>query len=592
MGIQGLTRFMNERFLGWQPANLHDVQSHRLIVDGNNVCYQLYKRISTWSFGGEYYTFSNKVESFFESLRGDVIPIVVFDGASHDDKKMDTVCDRRIQSMEEMKKMQSAGLAEEDLVAKENSSVLPVFLIPVFMDVLRRLGIEFHVVDIEADVVIAALANHYKCPVLASDSDYFIFKLEYGFIHLDRYWKNKRQSLFNIVEFMRLFSLQEHDLCLVLPIVFGNDFIKASAQRKSPDVYKLRLDKLAGYKSCEEYIVKEGNEVIRKNFETAKKFYTNLKLPPGFFDENAVIMIKDPCISSPMPDWVFGKFKRGIFPSYLLTIYHSKVYLLPRVVEVIKMSEAWKMSRYIRQFLYGLIGMSTSDQIEEITRKKFSAKIETKLVTPKLLKPPVSINDLIFLHNVTDELSYLVLSILKCRKISEDDIERIFNVLPDEWKLPIAATFYWYRHLDIPVAQRRDLVKSLLLIFLKCFPYPHISLDPVSIDPEHLTALHAFGQWQCVYSDAMALNYVAREPFSATSPASLYSGEAVMCLATKKSVREEAIRILVADPEKWELFNIFLYLITGLDENGRRGKHVLVEREDTTVADPNTWTVV
>ena len=586
MGIQGLTRFINERFLGWQPANLHDCQ--RLIIDGSNVCCQLYKSKFTWSFGGEYVQFSNQVRNLFESFWGVVVPIVIFDGASYNEKKMDTVCNRRIQSMEEMKKMQSAGLAEEDLVTND-TSVLPIFLVSVFMDVLQDLDVEFYIVDIEADRVIAALANHYKCPVLASDSDYFIFKLEYGFIHFDRYYKNERESLFNIGEFMRQFSLQEHDLCLVLPIVFGNDFIKASAQRKSPDVYKLRLDKLAGYKSCEEYIVKEGNEVIRKNFKMVKKFYTNFKLPLDFFDENAVMM-KDRHISSPMPDWVFEKVKRGLFPSYLLAIYHSKLYLLPQAVEVIcKMRSAWEMSRHIRQFLYGIVGIPN---VTEVIRKSSCSELEEVSVCPKSMKPPININDL---ASIGDEnLPDLVLSILKCHKISEDDIEHIFNKKAGDWKLPIAATFYWYRHLDIPLAERRELVKSLLLIFLECFPDPQaqISLNPASKKPEHLTALHAFGQWQCVYYDAMALNYVAREPFSATSPASLYSGEAVMCLATKKSVREEAIRILAADPEKWELFNIFLYLITGLDENGRRGKHVLVEREDTTVADPNTWTVV
>ena len=39
--------------------------------------------------------------------------------------------------------------------------------------------------DGDADETIAKLANYYSCPVLAADSDYFIFNLQAGYIPID-----------------------------------------------------------------------------------------------------------------------------------------------------------------------------------------------------------------------------------------------------------------------------------------------------------------------------------------------------------------------------------------------------------------------
>lgn len=85
----------------------------------------------------------------------------------------------------------------------------------------------------------------------------------------------------------------------------------------------------------------------------------------------------------------------------------------------------------------------------------------------------------------------------------------------------------------------------------------------------HLKALHALGKWQCVYADTLALNYVAREPFLAVSPSCLYSGEVAMHYATNADLAND--RSFVGPC--WELYNRFLYLVTGCDEEGREGKH-------------------
>ena len=570
MGVKGFATFMEHKFTGWKSPTAIQECSH-LIIDGSNICYKLYKDKCDWSFGGEYDKFSHVVKEFFEEARFNH-PIVIFDGPRYDDKKDDTVRNRRDQSLVELHDSQCAN----DKLG--NTSVATLFPISVFRNVLTDLGIKFHTANGDADNLIAALANHHKCPVLSSDSDFFLFPLKCGVIYFDRYCnkETRRYSLFNIDEFKRQFRLQEYEQCLMIPTFFGNDFIKYPDITKEP--FERHLQRIASYNTCKEYMASGEHNIyrvtLRENFKLAKEFYSDLKLPSDLSDE--YVLMKHPCASA-FPDWVF---KAKHFPSHLLSVYHRKSYLLPRVVEVIKMSSAWEMSRHIRRFLYGIVGIPN---VTEVIRKSSCSKLEEVFVSHKSTEPSISISDLTSIDG--EKSSNLVLSIL----ISEDAIKHIFNALPDdEWKLPLAATFYWYQHLDIPLAQRSDLLKSLLLIFLRRFPekeYPLLPRQPDTTE-KYWTALHAFAQWQCVYYDATALDCIAREPFPVTSPAFLYSGEVVMYYATMNDDREKEIRKMVdgsgskKDSKDRELFGNFLYLVTGEDEySGRRGKHNAINQQ-------------
>ena len=76
-----------------------------VIIDGNNVCYTLYKKNFNWLLGGEYNKFGDLVREFFTKA-GFNNPIVVFDGAGVDDKKLDTVMQRRMRAMLDMQSTQ------------------------------------------------------------------------------------------------------------------------------------------------------------------------------------------------------------------------------------------------------------------------------------------------------------------------------------------------------------------------------------------------------------------------------------------------------------------------------------------------------
>ena len=160
----------------------------------------------------------------------------------------------------------------------------------------------------------------------------------------------------------------------------------------------------------------------------------------------------------------------------------------------------------------------------------------------------------------------LVLAVLNYQKNISSDVKEKFKALDDQWKLPIAATSYWYQNLkvnDLRPPTKKRVMKSILLSFLsdsKCYEESRIIPITRRTKPDHLRSLHAFAQWQCVYIDAMALNRLAQEPFVTTSRCSLFTGKVAMYYASSDHLIEERIKHI--DREKQKLFDTFLHLVT------------------------------
>lgn len=164
---------MNRFYQGW--AYLRDRKWDYLVIDGNNVCYDLQKE-SSW-LGGEYGKYRDYVKKHFQKLQthfGRLV--VVFDG-SRPELKIETVRGRRESALAKMSKVQKREMWD----SSKHNCVSPLFTMFVFMEVARDLkSIEIIFAKDEADYAIVALANHHKCPVLASDADYFFFELDHG----------------------------------------------------------------------------------------------------------------------------------------------------------------------------------------------------------------------------------------------------------------------------------------------------------------------------------------------------------------------------------------------------------------------------
>ena len=496
--------------------------------------------------------------------------VVVFDG-SRPDSKMETVRKRRESALTGMSNVQK----REAWDSSERNYGTPHFIMFVFMEVLRDLeSVEIILTNGEADNAVAALANHHKCPVLASDSDYFIFELKHGFIQLNDWLSvmdahnpniesirmfNVRNMLFKDVE--GSFSLSEYDQWLLIPAIFGNDIInhiqnKPEHLRSFQAVFK----KASEFRNCQQFLDfcmhRNYFTGLSENFAKAKEMHCNLpKLDSIPFSAAA-----DKVLST-LPEWIFQLFREGKILPFLLEACSKEPCLLPKSVEVIEKKSVWHISCSIRQHLYALMGLPADEPVREVIRKDHVPKLTIETVSPILLTPPVTVENI-----ESCDKKNLVLEILKY------PMERmqLFDQLEDQWKLPVAATFYWYQQSSIPRDQREDLLKSLLLSFLTCSgimsaDLPQLPAVTSEMKQRHLTALHAFSQWQCVYFDARALNYLAREPFPTTNPASLYAGEVAMHYATvvphgKEWFRAATTKGLISS-HGWELIDKFLRII-------------------------------
>ncbi|KAM9088148.1 single-strand DNA endonuclease ASTE1 isoform 3-T5 [Megaptera novaeangliae] len=182
MGIRGLMSFVedhsNEFFT---DLKLRDT---KIIIDG----YALFHRLCFSSnlelrYGGDYDSFTDVVEKFFDSLSAcKICPYVVLDGGCDiSDKKLNTLKDRARETIQMAHSLSVGG----------GGYVCPLLIREVFIQVLIKLRVRFVQCFSEADRDIMTLANHWNCPVLSSDSDFCIFDLKSGFCPLNSFqWRN------------------------------------------------------------------------------------------------------------------------------------------------------------------------------------------------------------------------------------------------------------------------------------------------------------------------------------------------------------------------------------------------------------------
>ena len=128
--------------------------------------------------------------SFVQSLKNsEVTPIFVFDGVNYDKDVKKLKMKRRKQAIESINNvLYGPQHTEQDV--KNDHSILST---EVYIQALRECQgeLDLIVVDGEADPKVVALANHHKCPVLARDSDYYLYNVEYGYIPLEKLHLNE-----------------------------------------------------------------------------------------------------------------------------------------------------------------------------------------------------------------------------------------------------------------------------------------------------------------------------------------------------------------------------------------------------------------
>ena len=129
----------------------------------------------------------------------------------------------------------------------------------------------------EKQILTLPLANHHHCPVLANDSDYFMFNLDEGYIPLDP--KLFQSEIEGEIEAKRYLlpnfkkEFKNPALAFLIPAIIGNDFIKPSEGVESVEQL---IDSLRECSSLEGFLTsRTQDEVsnIKQRYGKAKEMY-------------------------------------------------------------------------------------------------------------------------------------------------------------------------------------------------------------------------------------------------------------------------------------------------------------------------------
>ena len=526
MGISGLDSFVKRNF----RLQRKQVKG-RLVLDGKNVSHYLYEhnRIPWWH-GGQYSQFFDVAINFIDLLvKSDIFPIFVFDGVSgYKLQKENKILERRRKFTRNVYET----LKHE---ATPNPSVTPVLSSELLLCALRERNIPFYYVDGEGDMETVALANHYQCPVVSGDSDFYMFDIPGGLISTEQiqYWESApiEADVYYKKKFVEYFKLVP-ELCLAVPAILGNDFIEElNHGALEYDVGARREEKIRSlmrylslFKSFDHLLEhieshQDGaacSRELMENYKQAIDIYSNLPvITEDTLMEETTLELRD---STPLPRWVLREYRKGGFKTSLMKVLMFRKCILHFVPDDVQQESAHTCSRPIRQAIYGMLEEpAESLTVEEITRVQFDFVCVP--VQRVFQVEDVRLPNILSIEAMTlAERRSILYAILGC---NVDHLEHM-------WQLVAAASYFWVRATKPSMKQ----IKCLILTFLKCSAgqctRPNTWQHEESKSPQWMKSFHCYAQWQCVYLDTMKLNDLLMSPFFCQSPALLFDGEMVM----------------------------------------------------------------
>ena len=544
MGIPGLTTFIENSFSGkWLQC---EPKGH-LVIDGHSLCFTMHFDFHIdWIHGGQYWKFKELLLKFFHSLlSSDIVPVLVFDGIDYKREKEPVIMRRKRDSVRAIRKQ----LTEH---GAHSCPVLPVLAIEVFRQVLEELNIRMYIADGEADPHTVAIANHYKCPVVSNDSDYYIFNVHHGYIPLKHLnWQNKpvKAEMYTLNHFNAVFGLKDPKLSRMIPAIVGNDFIEGrfdNAYLKEDIMFSSRHDTKGSYRveSILRYIAKfktvsellehvstleTGHSLAKsltRNLEKAEQIYNiDYTLSQEDLMNNSILVTTN---GSKIPDWVLKQYRCGYFVSSLMeTLVVGQSFLRIATDDPYRPS-AQLASRPIRQSIYSILSpLMKGNSVSEIIR--FEADLHREQVD-------FSSSITFSIFPAIQELSPPQRTEVLCEVIGVSPT--VLEVFDRKWKLVVASACFWVRECS----PNLHLVKSLVLCFLFCSQ----DRDPGSLLPrgnvheernsKWMNALHQFSCFQCIYLDMMKLNNILLNPLLFVSPAYLFDGRLAQFYACKKDI--------------------------------------------------------
>ncbi|XP_048190869.1 protein asteroid homolog 1 isoform X2 [Perognathus longimembris pacificus] len=591
MGIRGLMSFVedhsNEFFT---DLKLRDT---KLVIDG----YALFHRLCFNSnlelrYGGDYDSFADVVQKFFESLFAcNIRPYVVLDGGCDiSDKKLTTLKDRLREKIQ----------AAHSLSVGGGGYVCPLLIREVFIQVLIKLQVCFVQCFSEADRDIMTLANHWNCPVLSSDSDFCIFDLHTGFCPLSSFqWRNRNAlkgtqdyyipaKCFSLGAFCRHFRNMNRALLPLFAVLCGNDYV--SPPFVDAFLSKIRLPLQAGSKGRRhhrilgllnwlshfadpaealdnilKYLPQKGRENVKELLCCSMEEYQQSQAKLQDFFRDGVYICPD-ARNLGLPEWVQVALAKGQLSPFISDALVLRRTILHTQVENMKQPNAHRTSQPIRQTMYGLLSYPSA-HLENLCRngglpprpgavsevERIHKNIKTSVVGPAKL--PEDLRD----------LGKLVeLPLLRRQRLLLETLgvnRTLLEPIPAALQLPVAVSCYWLQHAE-PRAELHHLQALLLAILTG--PLGAMARNPGKEHAQtggarmlyeelqsvkgtpgalHLDTAHLLCQWQSCLQMGLYLNQLLGRPLPEPDLTRLYSGSLVhgLCQRLQASVSVEGL---------------------------------------------------
>ncbi|CAL8248800.1 unnamed protein product [Lota lota] len=587
MGVKGLISLLEGNSQIYQDISFRD---SKLVVDGGNLLYHLYNKYNLdQNHGGEYLAFQALIQDFFMNLeKCGIKPYVVIDGGlGTSDIKLKTRMERQEGLLQNIPKALNG----------KSMGIFPPFTFSVFEQTLSQMKVPLVKVFGEADCQLAALASEWRCPVLSTDSDFYIYDLPGGLLSLDHFqWKKVVTSQagsyipckrYTTSSFCTFFNI-DHQLLPLFASLAGNDyvnlremnwarFLPKGSPRKTRKIANLegllrwlgsRTDKTtedtltAAMALIPDMSQQEKTEVQTEVQRAMLEYQIPSSSLLGFFSGGPAPPLPAEMLSC-VPEWFRASLTRGELGADVLD-YDMLVRKILRIqVEHSDLESSNLISQPIRQVLYGLLlGRGGGGGVEEWDR--VGLELVRVMVQPvvqgaakKLRLDSLPQAD----HAVRMQVCLETLGVE----------EEMLKGVPAHLRLPVAVTCYWLRR----AGPEPTLLKALLMVMVQGeLNRQKGGTTGWQGDTNHITQsmdcvmAHSLNQWQACMKDASQLNQLLCMPLPKPHFAWLYQGRLVHQL--QKQLQESEPEEILQDVEFMSLYRSLLEAVIQPDPKANR----------------------
>ena len=530
MGITGLTSFVkNNIYL----KKVTSIDFNGVVVDGKSLIYHIIGRYHlTCTFGGQYPELAGHLEELFRVLRSNGIDVVVvFDGMDYKDQKRGTKLKRKKGSYSDIRKA---------LKVNKVLDLLPLLAVLVFCQVLQKLQIPFIFVDGDADQKIARIANFYHYPVLANDSDYYIFDLYAGYMPLQTFQcmgSTVSAELYKRDSLVKCAGFRSPDLVLGIPFLIGNDFYEADirisvrpnlpcglGRGSAEKSIRLAVDFLSQFRSLATFIseldkpdpagvqsLSDGVGLMKCMYDATPSFIAD---PIAEMETSALMPQND---GQPVPKELLLFFRRGLASMTTLEALCKEYVDLPVCFENLDQPSCYSIGEPLRATLYALLHLDRDklDIREEIRCHPYNDdfKFASVRVARSSVLPMVPHSCKTFKEICSLPVDTRKDIILHCLQVSQSTIATIER-LPLSYQLLAMITRYWYNKA-VPKPKFHELTALILCLL------PHRNSDVKhTVHKFNPRTTHICVQWQVVFKHIHDLNNLLSEPLPPLPPVS------------------------------------------------------------------------